>query len=99
MKPLRVGEDIVPVGEFKARVSSFLKQVRSEGRPVVVTQNGRPAGVLVPVEDYDDMVYRERVLAAIREGIEDLDAGRFIEDEELWRQLEEEFGPIPPDEP
>jgi prevent-host-death family protein len=88
MKPIRIEQDIVPVGVFKTRASRYLKQVRTEGRPVVITQNGRAAGVLVPVRDYDELTYRERFVAAIREGLEDIEAGRFIDDDELGKEIE-----------
>jgi hypothetical protein len=39
--------------------------------------------------------YRERFMAAIREGLEDSEAGRLLEDEDVERLLDEEFGPLP----
>ena len=37
---------------------------------------------------------RESFLAAIREGLADAEAGRLVEDEEVERILNEEFGPL-----
>jgi hypothetical protein len=39
--------------------------------------------------------YRARFMAAIQEGMEDSEAGRLLEDEEVERLLDEEFGPLP----
>jgi predicted transcriptional regulator len=38
--------------------------------------------------------YRERFMAAVQEGLEDIEAGRLLEDEEVTRILDEEFGPL-----
>jgi prevent-host-death family protein len=94
MKPLILSEDVLPLGEFKTQASRVLRKLRSSGRPVVITQNGRPAGVLITPEEFDQMHERERVLAAVREGLADSEAGRVYEDEEVDRILDEEFGPL-----
>ena len=42
MKSIRVSDGVVPLGEFKTHASRYLKDLDG---PVVITQNGRPAGV------------------------------------------------------
>ena len=44
---------IAPVAEIKARFSSYLKQC--ERGPVIVTKNGRPVAVFVPISDEDEL--------------------------------------------
>jgi prevent-host-death family protein len=94
MKPLQLSEDILPIGEFKTHVSQVVRQLRRSQRPVVITQNGRPAAVLITPEDFDALHYRERFTAAVQEGLADIEAGRVYEDEEVKRLLEEEFGSL-----
>lgn len=76
MKPLRVSEDVVPVGEFRAKTKQWLKRAGNTGHPVVITQNGRPAGVLLSPAEFDRLTYRERFIASIEAGIADIDASR-----------------------
>jgi prevent-host-death family protein len=92
MKPLRVAEDILPFAEFKAHASEVLRGLGERGRPVVVTQNGRPAAVLLSPEDYDRLSEHARFLEAVRRGLEDDAADRVISDEELGAELDREFG-------
>ena len=92
MKALQIEHDFVPIGEFKTHASRILRRLREEGRSVVVTQHGRPAGVLVPTADYDRWMERERFVAAVNEGLEDAKAGRTVSDEELTAELDREFG-------
>ncbi len=47
MRAIKVAEDIVPVGEFKGQAARWLRHAAETGHPVVITQNGKPAGVLV----------------------------------------------------
>ena len=53
MKPIKFSEDVVPLGEFKAHASKILRQLNSTGRPVLITQNGKSAGVLITAEEFD----------------------------------------------
>ena len=87
MKELKATEDIVPLGEFKAKTSEMLRKLRSTNRPLVITQNGRPAAVVITPEDYDILAERERFIAAVERGMADADAGRTIDDSELDREL------------
>jgi prevent-host-death family protein len=94
MKPLQLSEDILPIGEFKTHASQVLRKLRQSQRPVVITQNGRPAAVLITPEEFDALHYREWVIAAVSEGLADSEAGRVYEDEEVKRLLDEEFGSL-----
>jgi len=96
MKPLQLAEDILPLGDFKTHASRVLRQLKDSKRPVVITQNGRPAAVLITPEEFDRMHERESFLAAIREGLADAEAGRLVEDEDVERILDEELGPLEP---
>ena len=53
MKRIKFSEDVVPLGEFKAHASKILRQLNDTGRPVLITQNGKPAGVLITASEFD----------------------------------------------
>ncbi|MCC6807415.1 MAG: type II toxin-antitoxin system Phd/YefM family antitoxin [Deltaproteobacteria bacterium] len=65
---MRVSEDIVPIGEFKTHASELLRRMHDSGRPMVITQNGRPAAVVLTPEDFDELGYREFVKAKVKAG-------------------------------
>ena len=94
MKPLMVAEDILPLGEFKARAARILKDLRERRNPLVITQNGRPACVVMSPEEFDRMRERQAFLEAVAQGVADVQAGRVVSDEELRKQLDAEFGPL-----
>ena len=92
MRPLNVAEDILTVGEAKTQLSRVLKRVRSTGHPVVITQNGRPAGVVVAVADYEAMAEYHRLRQAIERGLDDVAAGRTLSDRESDKELDQALG-------
>ena len=89
MRALKVAEDIVPVGEFKGQAAHWLRHAAESGQPVVITQNGKPAGVLVSPREYDRLTERQRFLESVALGLADAEAGRTMNTKELLRQLEE----------
>lgn len=95
-KPFSVAEDILPIGDLKSHPGRVLRRLREDGRAVVITQHGRPAGVLLPPEEYDRLRAHDRFISSVREGLAEAEAGRTIDDEELGRRLDETFGPLGP---
>lgn len=95
MKPMRIAENIVPLGEFKTHASRVLRDMMSSGAPVVITQHGKPAAVLLPPEEFDALNERSRFVSAVQEGLADVKAGRVMGDEQLEKELDAAFGPPP----
>ena len=79
MHDIRVSENFVPVSEFKARAAEWLKTLATNDAPVVVTQNGRPAAVVLSPKAYDDLMERSRLAAVVESGLADLQAGRVVD--------------------
>ncbi len=90
MKAVQIARDIVPIAEFKAQSASWLEHVRTSGHPVVITQNGRPAGVLISPEEFDRIQHQslEFIRGEIRAGEAAIAAGRLYTSEEVKRHLE-----------
>jgi antitoxin YefM len=71
----------VPVREFRTHLADLLDEVADRREHVTITRRGRPAAVLVPVDEYEaleetaEILSDEGALAAIRRGLDDLAAG------------------------
>lgn len=87
MKTIRVSEGIVPLGAFKAQASRFLRELKQENTPLVITQNGRPAAVVLSPEAYDELRERQEFLEAVARGLADAAAGRVIEHDKIAQWL------------
>ena len=48
-------DKIIPFSEFQVRAKKWVDQVRDTDQPVVITQRGKPAAVLVSCDDYEGM--------------------------------------------
>ncbi len=82
-------QKIIPISELQSQAKKIVESVKQTRDPVVITQRGRPAALLVCYEDYEGMVatleemsqpdWRERLAEAER----DSKAGRGIELEEF----------------
>ena len=69
---------MVPVREFRSRLSELLSDVADRRDHVLVTRNGKPAAVLVPIDEYDaleetaEILSDSATLAAIEGGLAEL---------------------------
>jgi PHD/YefM family antitoxin component YafN of YafNO toxin-antitoxin module len=61
--------------------------MKADGRPVVITQNGEAAAVLVPPAEYDRLAYQSAFLESIEKGYADSEAGRTVGQAELAAEL------------
>jgi prevent-host-death family protein len=87
MKNISVSNDIVPIAEFKTSISRWFKNLQTSGHPVIITQNGKPAGVLLSPNDYDELVYRKSFLDSVGRGIADAEGGRTYSTEDVKTAL------------
>jgi prevent-host-death family protein len=87
MRKPRLTSDVKPVSEFRANAAKFVQQVRETRRPLVLTQHGKSAAVLLDVEEYEEMVYTIELLRSIQRGEAQLDAGLGIPHEQVMAEL------------
>ena len=76
MPKLKPSRDIQPVTEFRANAAQFIEQVHETGQPVVLTQHGRSAAVLLDVESYEAMVDELALFRDVRLAEEQVAAGK-----------------------
>ncbi len=87
MKPISITNDIVPIAEFKKGISKWFKSLKATGHPLIITQNGKPAGVLLSPGEYDDLVYKKSFLDSVSRGITDAESGKTYRTEEVQAAL------------
>jgi prevent-host-death family protein len=92
MRQLRVSENFVPISEFKAQAAEWLRTAETTGAAVVITHNGRPAGVVLSPEAFDELTEQARFVSAVREGLADAEAGRVHSHESVKRRMKARLG-------
>lgn len=83
MKKINISDDIVPVAEFKTGISKYLKSLKETGHPLIITQNGKPAGVLITPNEYDHLTYQHQFTESVNQGLKDLESGDYFTTDEL----------------
>jgi antitoxin YefM len=91
MALLRPSVDVRPVTEFRSHTSAVLEQVQRTKRPVILTQHGRSAGVLLDVDSYEALVEEVAVIRDIRTAEAQLDAGLGIPHKVIEKRLRERY--------
>jgi len=84
LKPTR---DIQPVTEFRANAAQFIEQVRDTGEPMILTQHGRSAAVLLDVESYESLMDEIALLRDVRQAEDQIAAGKGISHAAVAKKL------------
>lgn len=74
----KLSRDIQPLSEFRANTAKFVRHVQETGRPLVLTQHGRGAAVLLDIERYEHLVERAELAEDIRVAEGQLDRGESV---------------------
>ena len=82
MASIRYSEDIRPLSEFRANAAAFVTKVQETGRPIILTQHGRSAAVLVDVAEYERLVDQAELAGDVRIAGEQVAAGQGIDHEQ-----------------
>lgn len=83
----------VPVRELRSDLAQLLDEVADRREHVVVTRRGRPAAVLIPVDEYDALEETAELLsdpdavAAIESGLAEIERGETVSLRELRADL------------
>ena len=87
MKPINISQNIVSLSDFKNKASKMLHEIQSSRCPLVITQNGKAAAVLISPSDFDLLTEQARFVEAVQRGLEDVQNGRVLPDEDLDKEL------------
>jgi antitoxin YefM len=88
---LKSDTDIKPVSDFRANAAQMIEQVRSTGRPLVLTQRGRSAAVVMDVVAFEAMREEIEILRDIRISMKQIDEGKGISNREAKAELLRRF--------
>jgi prevent-host-death family protein len=87
MKPISIANDIIPIGEFKSSISKWIRKSKNTGHPIIITQNGRPAAVMLTPEEYDKLQSTKLFVESVARGINDAESGRILSTDQLRDEL------------
>jgi prevent-host-death family protein len=68
--------DIIPITDLRKDAAAALKRVKSSKQPVVITQRGRAAAILLTMEAYERSEHERELLHLIARGEQEIAAGK-----------------------
>ncbi|MEH1932215.1 MAG: type II toxin-antitoxin system Phd/YefM family antitoxin [Nostoc sp.] len=99
---LNISRDIHSLSSFKRNTLEFLQQMKQTGKPVVLTVNGKAELVVQDAESYQkllDALERLEAMsttgyayAGIKQGLEDVEAGRTSTLSEFEQEMQQKYG-------
>ncbi|MDD2600146.1 MAG: type II toxin-antitoxin system Phd/YefM family antitoxin [Kiritimatiellae bacterium] len=75
MQRIMLDQDVKPMSEFRANTAACIRQVQKSKRPVVITQNGKSAAVLLDVIEFEAISQRLELFEDIASGESQIDSG------------------------
>ena len=91
MSQFRPSADVRPVTEFRANTSAILDQLHATKRPVILTQHGRSAAVLIDVDVYEEFLDELAFLRALRTGEDQMRAGDVVAHDDVEARARARF--------
>ena len=88
---VKLHTDIKPVSEFRANAAELIEQVKATGRPLVLTQRGHSAAVVLDVAEYERMIEEIELLSDVRTAMKQIDAGEGISNRDAKAELRRRF--------
>ncbi len=88
MKNILVANDIIPVGQFKSGLAKYLKEIQNKRNSLIITQNGKPAGVLISPSEFDDLRQTKLFIDSISRGLSNSEKGELFSTSQLRNELQ-----------
>lgn len=66
---------IVPVTDLRQDAAAVLKKLRESREPMIITQRGRAAAVMISIEEYERESSERQILHLLARGEKEIDAG------------------------
>ena len=68
--------NIIPVTDLRQDTAAALKRLKTSKQPVVITQRGRAAAVLLSMEEYERGEHERQILRLIARGEQEITLGK-----------------------
>jgi len=68
--------DLIPITDFRQDAARALKQVQRSAEPVIITQRGRAAAVMLSVEAFEQGERERQILRLLAQGDQEISEGK-----------------------
>lgn len=85
----KLKEDIQPLSSFRSNLSTYVEQVKKTKRPLVLTQNGKSAAILLDVDHYENLLDKIELMEELQKSAKDIKAGKVKDHKTLMKELKD----------
>ena len=78
MQKLKIDQDIKPLSVVRNGMAMYIKQIHETKRPLIITQRGKSAAVLVDVQEFAMMQEKIELLSDIQSSLSQMEKGEGI---------------------
>lgn len=93
MTKIQLDQDIRSLSDFRANAATYIDRVKTNRRPLVLTQHGKSSAVLIDVEDYQKLLDKIQLLEELTIARAELDKGEGITHEAFISELRAKYAP------
>jgi len=79
---------IVPISDLREDAANILDRMKKSHEPVVITQRGRAAAVMVSVEEYERSTHEREILRLLAQGDREVAEGKGYELEDVMKEAD-----------
>ncbi len=85
-------KNVYPITAVKRDLMKLLKKVHEEGDPLLITKDGKAAGLLMSIEEYEglmetlDILSDKSLLRSLKRSIEDVHKGRLYGHSQVFKE-------------
>ncbi len=74
--------EIIPLSDLRQEAAGVIKRLQEKDSPVVITQRGRAAAVLISMDGYERLTQNQELLSLLIQGEKEIEsgAGQSLED-------------------
>ncbi len=83
-------DQILPITDVKKDLLGLVKKIQQIHESIAITRNGKPAAVLLSIEEYESLLETLEILSdpelvkILRKSRKQLEAGQFVSHDEVW---------------
>jgi len=73
---ISISKDIEPLSEFRKKSADFIKRLKEEKQPIILTQHGKSAAVLMDVSEFERLSRKMKMLEDLLEAKQQVEQGK-----------------------
>ncbi len=85
---ISIANDIEPLSEFRKKSADFVKRLKKEKQPIVLTQHGKSAAVLMDVSEFERFTKKMEMLEDLLEAKQQVEQGKTYSMDEAKKRIE-----------